>query len=244
MNDPEQGGTGTRGEVLGLRGHEPFGVGGRRECYVHPLDPDKCVKVLRKDDRRTVRIAKKGGLVPVWLRRQYDNNADEERSLMQLQRRLGDEMRKHFPACYGFVETDRGRGLVLDLVRDHDGPISRSIRELISSGVDLDELRPAFDEFGAFLLEHVVQTRNLHDHNMAARKNGDGSWRLVLIDGVGDPAWLPVTRWVRSFGIRRVEERIARAWPRMQAFAERGGVTPELREESSWDQGFLRHRGE
>ena len=68
-----QASSATPDPVLALKGLEPFGVGGRRLCFVHPLDPKKCVKVLRTDERRTVRHKKT--IIPAHWRREYDNNA-------------------------------------------------------------------------------------------------------------------------------------------------------------------------
>ena len=153
-------------------------------------------------------------------------------------------MREHLPRCYGFEETDLGRGLILDLVRDHDGRISCSIRELISRGFDPSRLRSAYEELSKFLLEHRILTRTLHDHNLVAKNLGNDCWRLVLIDGLGDPAWLPVARWIPVLGRRKIIKRLDRAWPRIISFAAGGGVSEQLRRKSSWDQGFLRHRGE
>ena len=229
--------------MLILKDKTPFGVGGRRACYVHPGDSSRCVKVLRSDEGRTIRLAKKTNFFTKF-RRQYNNNEDEARELKRVHRRIGDAMSRHLPLCYGYEETDLGPGLVLDLVSDADGRISRSIREMISTGFDLQELRPAYDEFGKFLLDNVILTRNLHDHNMVAQHLEDGSWRIVLIDGVGDPSWVPLASWFRSLGEKKVRKRLATAWPRMEAFASKGGVTDDLRKSSSWDQGFLRHRGE
>ncbi len=231
-------------DALKLENLEPFGVGGRRECYVHPENASRCVKVLRTDDRRTIRLSAKRRWVPPRWRREYDNNADEARELHRVHLRIGDVMAAHLPLCHGFEETDLGPGLVLDLVRDHDGRISRSIRELASTGVDPGRLEAAYKEFSGFLLSHRILTRNLHDHNLVAKDLGNDRWRLMLIDGVGDPAWLPLARWIPFLGRRKVAKRLARAWPRIVSFAKSGGVTDELREESSWDQGFLRHRGE
>ena len=87
-------------------------------------------------------------------------------------------------------------------------------------------------------------TRGLHDHNLVAQQRADGTWRLVLIDGIGDPAWLPFAAWIPSVG--QQQDRAARgqfAWQRMTAFAAAGGVSPDLVKTSSWDQGMLRHRG-
>ncbi len=233
--------TSTQPGILRLKGLEPFGVGGRRACYVHPLDPAQCVKVLRTDPRRTVRAKKT--LVPAHWRREYDNNAHEKRVLEEMMRRLGPDMAAHFPVCHGMVQTDLGPGLALDLVRDGDGRISRSLRELLSTGFPLEKLAEPFHGFGKFLLERRILTRNLLDHNLVFSMNGDGGGRIYLIDGLGDPAWLPLARWIPALGRARIRRRLEDAWTRFQAFAARGGVDEKTRTESSWDQGFLRHRG-
>jgi hypothetical protein len=230
-------------EPLRLAGLEPFGVGGRRLCFVHPLDRCKCVKVLRQDERRTVRVKRKGRLVPAALRREYDNNADEMAALRKLEQQLGAEAGRHFPRCHGIVPTDRGPGLVLDLMRDADGGISRSLRELITAGLPLAELRPAFEAFGAFFLKHRIVTRQLLDHNIVARQEVGGGWTLFLIDGLGDPAWLPVARWVPALAEQKIRRNLAAAWARFEKFAASGGVTEAMRQNSTWGQGMLNHRG-
>lgn len=227
--------------MLRLKGLEPFGVGGRRACYIHPHDPGKCVKVLRTDSARTVRHKKT--LIPAHWRREYDNNAHEKHVLDSMLARIGPQMAAHFPIPYGMVATDLGPGFVLDLVRDEDGRIARSLRELFSTGVPPEIIRPAFTEFGDFLLQHRILTRKLLDHNIVvSMKNGKPN-RMVLIDGLGDPAWLPIARWIPPLGRRKIQRRIAEAWQRFESFAATGGIDEKTRAESSWDQGFLRHRG-
>lgn len=228
-------------ERLAIRHLEPFGVGGRRACYVHPLDPDKCVKVLRTDDRRTVRHKKT--IIPAHWRREYDNNAHEKRVLEDLEKRIGPAMGRHLPRSYGMVETDLGPGFVLDLVRDHDGRISRSLRELLTTGHPLDTLRASFEEFGSFLSDHLVLTRKLLDHNLVVSMQPDSPGRMVLIDGLGDPAFIPFSRWIPALGRAKIARRLDEAWTRFEDFAARGGVSDEVRRNSTWDQGFLRHRG-
>ena len=227
--------------TLALKGLEPFGIGGRRWCFVHPLDPGKCIKVLRTDERRTVRHKKR--IVPASWRREYDNNAHEKRILEDLETRVGPAMAEHLPRCYGVAPTDLGPGLVLDLIRDDDGGISRSIRELITIGHELSSLRKSFDDFGRFLAQHLILTRNLLDHNLVVEMKAGRPQRIVLIDGFGDPAWLPVSRWVPALGRAKVAKRLAEAWQRFEKFAATGGVTDELIRTSSWGQGILNHRG-
>ncbi len=229
-------------EVICLEGKEPFGIGGRRLCFTHPSDASKCVKVLRTDARRTIRGAKSQAYFTRF-RPEYDNNAHEKAVLEGLYRRIGPSMSQHLPRCYGMFPTDINPGLVLDLVRDYDGQISQSIRELVSTGTPLESLKSAFDEFGRFLLKHQILTRNLLDHNLIASRQSDGGWKIYLVDGFGDPAWIPIGRWITPLRLSRVRKCVASAWPRMEKFAREGGVSQEVVQNSSWGQGFLAHRG-
>jgi hypothetical protein len=227
--------------ALRLSDRAPFATGGRRLCFVHPREPSKCVKVLRRDEGRFVKTGRT--LVPAALRREYDNNEDERRALAALWRRLGEREYRHLPRCYGYEATDLGRGLVLDLVRDADGRISRSVREALSEGATLEELRPAYEEMASRFIGRGVATRAILEHNLAAQRHADGRFFLVLIDGFGDPAWIPMRSLVPALRRATARKRAARGWERIEAIAE------EIRRGAEWDtsrwgQGFLHHRGE
>ena len=211
--------------MLNLTSQKPFATGGRRVCYVHPDHPGRCVKVLRKDRSTQARLTGNSWVPAAW-RRAYDNNQDEQRALEMLQRRWGSDITGlHLPVCYGVIDTDLGPGLELDLIRDEHpgtaggdpGPVARDLRHYAQSSVPADDFRPAFEAFGAWLLKHRVLTRELHDHNLVAQKKADGSWRLVLIDGIGDRAWIPLRRWVTPAARRSVRRRIASGWSKIEA---------------------------
>ncbi len=225
--------------VVTLGALEPFGVGGRRLCYVDPRNPSRCIKVLRHDEKRTVRI--RPGLIPNRFRREYNNNAHEQRELGKLFRRIGDEASQCLPRCHGNVETDLGLGLVLDLIRDHDGRISRSLRELVSTGHQPNEFREAFEAFSDFMIRHAVLSRAILDHNLATQQRADGSWHLYLIDGLGDPAWLPFARFSKGLAQSKIKRRLEKFWPKLETLATKP-VTTELIKKSTWGQGFLKHR--
>jgi hypothetical protein len=209
-------------ERLKLSDKQPFGIGGRRLCFEHPHDPAKCVKVLRTDPGRTIRVKGSRSVIPAHLRRTYDNNRDEQRVLEDLYRRLGPRMAAHLPICHGQIQTDLGPGLVLDLYRDPDGRISRNLRDLIMAGHELETFRPAFDRFAQFLMDNLVLTRALLDHNLVVQARGGDAWHMYLIDGVGDRAWLPLSSWFTRIGRITVAKRTAEAWPRfMKTVGER-----------------------
>lgn len=205
--------------LVRLDGREPFAVGGRRLCFIDPRDPSRCIKVNRRDREDVFRHRRSGMLLPARLRRPYDNNRDEQKELSKLFRRIGSEDYAHLPRAYGFVKTDYGPGLVQDLIRDADGCASRNLRELVEDGYDVEEFRPAFDELSEYMLKHRVLTRELPDHNLTAQRLGDGRWRLYIIDGMGDRAWLPVAEFVAPLGRARVLRRLESCWRRLAAEA-------------------------
>ena len=88
----------------------------------------------------------------------------------------------------------------------------------------------------------MILTRNLLDHNIVVQDRGEGAWEMYIIDGLGDPAWLPFGRWFKVIGRAKVRKRLRAAWPRFENFAKQGGVTQEMIEKSSWGQGILKHR--
>jgi len=231
-------------EPLRLSAERPFATGGRRLCFVHPLDPARCVKVLRTDDARFVKTGRT--LVPAALRREYDNNEDERRALAALERRLSSADYRHLPRCYGYEPTDLGRGLVLDLVRDEPadeapGPIARSVRQVLAEGVPLEDLRAAYDAMGEHFIRCGVTTRAILDHNLAAQRRGAG-WNLVLIDGFGERAWIPIRSMIPAVRRRSAQRRVERGWRRLEATAREVRAGADW-DRSRWGQGFLEHRG-
>lgn len=227
-------------QPLALAGREPFAIGGRRWCFVDPRDPARCVKVNRTDDLRFGRT-QRGLLLPARWRRAYDNNRDEDRALRRVMRRAGAEASEHVPRVYGWVATDLGRGLVMDLIRDNGGAIARTLREHICAGATPDEFAGAVDELGAWLLRHRVLTRDLLDHNIVAQRRAAG-WRLFIIDGVGDKAWLPLAAWVAPIGRAKVRRRLEGLRRRLDDLA-RSPTPRDQWDTARWSQGFLEHRG-
>ena len=227
---------------LELSTKEPFGVGGRRLCFEHPHDKSLCIKVLRTDADRTVRL-KKSSAWKTRLGRVYDNNEHERLELDRLYAQHGEVLHKHFPKHYGYIDTDMGPGLVLDLMRDSDGEISMSLREWITIGRPLFDLDVAFQEFGAFLSRYAVLTRDLLDHNLVAVRDSDQSLRLVMIDGIGNAALVPVANWIKPLARLRIKGKLEKAWARMLELEARGGIAEEIVNDSSWGQGFRYNKG-
>ncbi|WP_336368408.1 YrbL family protein [Marinobacter sp. C2H3] len=184
--------------TLTLSDQAPFAQGGNRLCFVHPEDPGRCVKVRRPDFSLADRRRKKGfpkNLKPL---SSFDDNLEEARVMASLEHRYGDRAFRHISRCFGFVDTDMGRGLVSELIRDSDGAIAQTLKKVLWDEGFTDECRSAVETLSTFWEREAIPSRDLLLHNIVVqRADGGGIQRLVVIDGLGSaglvPAhWLPI----------------------------------------------------
>jgi PhoP regulatory network protein YrbL len=220
---------------LTLAGQKPFGRGGKRECFVVPGRPELCVKVHRAD-RLPVDLWRQLPLNKRWRKTvaSQDESLQDWRTLMGLAARAGPDLWEHVPKCHGWIETDRGRGLVLDLVRDADGQIARSfLAHLWEHGFE-PRAQAAVRALVTFWNEAAIPSRSLGLHNMTARLAADGSLRLLVIDGFGSTELIPISRLLPWYARRRAASRTAAIYRDIEILLAR-----QKRGESPGDYGFL-----
>lgn len=189
---------------------DPIGKGKERACFVHPDDPQKAIKIsigsVSKQSRREIkfyrRLKQRGG--------------------------VNDP---HVPRYYGLCETNLGRGIVVDLIRDQDGQISRPLNWYLAEGYPIEDFEPYLHELKkSFLHNLIIFNHDMTVGNLLFQKVSATSARLVAIDGLGDVVifgWLDVfppvarrkisRRWARFIAriyrtseVRRQREALAR----------------------------------
>ena len=161
---------------LVLSGQEPFARGTKRHCYVHPDDPDLCVKVAARADADC-------------LRQQRWDLEDCER----LRARGAASVFDRIPAITGVVDTDLGRGIVMRLYRDRDGRISRNLSQVIREHGLTPSLVQAIDGMKRWLRKERLLTRDTAPYNVVAVRSG-GGWKLMIIEGWENRKY----RWLAS----------------------------------------------
>ncbi|MFP5409668.1 MAG: YrbL family protein [Gammaproteobacteria bacterium] len=189
-------------ERLVLAGLEPFARGGGRDCFVHPRDPGLCVKVAREGRSPEERRRQ----MPWWKRwrkpaHKYDDSLRDYRTLKALESSGDAAIWQCLPRLHGWVETDRGRGLVTDLVRDADGSVSRSLLDYLRTHGHDERVQAAVDAFARFWETCPVPARSLFLDNIAAQVRDDGTLRLVVIDGLGNTVLIPWYTWSKALGL-------------------------------------------
>ncbi|MBB5322237.1 YrbL family protein [Marinobacter oulmenensis] len=224
--------------TLMLSDQKPFAKGGHRLCFVHPEDKQRCIKV-RRPDFTLVDLRRSKGF-PKNLRplSSFDDNLEEYRVITDIAQTVGAEASRHIYRCYGFVDTDLGRGLECELIRDGSGLISLSLKQYLWEHGYTDDCRQAVDELTAFWTRHQIPSRKLLTHNIMVQQADNGEiLRLVVIDGLGSPNLLPWGWLPASLRKKRVRERIQHLQQKIEEAVDKRarGIAPS-------QVGFQHHR--
>ena len=147
----------------------PFAAGGYRRCYIHPDDPDLCIKVaLRPGD--------------------VGCDAEQQRDIWDsraLRKRGSETIFDHLAPVVAVVDTDLGVGIVQRLYRDADGTISRNCADLILEEGLTPPLATAIEVFKSWLRKESLPTRGLTPDNLVAvRSSEQDKLELILIEGL------------------------------------------------------------
>ena len=180
--------------MLTLESSQLIGSGQRRECYFHPADENKCVKVIvAGDHKETVR----------------------EQSYYRLlaKRNISWKMLARF---YGNAETNRGPGAVFELIRDYNGEVSKTLEYYLSptgeTGLDYQQLSRSLALLKQYLLHWKIVTMAIKPGNIVFKKTNTSEGLLTLIDNIGNADFIPICNYVAFMAVRKIR----RKWRRFE----------------------------
>jgi hypothetical protein len=165
-----------------------------RVCYLHPHDPGKVIKIVRKKPA-------------FW---KQDANQKEWRHYLYLKRR---HAKLDFMATYhGFVETNLGRGLVSDCIRDGDGSVSARLEEALANPerYNLAAVAKAMDRICQTIIAKNIQLFDLNRYNLLIQILPDGSLNPISIDIKGrynNYEFIPISTYIPFFSRRKLRIR-------------------------------------
>lgn len=217
--------------VIDLSAHTPFAQGSNRWCFVHPTDPDRCLKVIQPEN-----ILARYRRQP-WLKRclgkaRLDDNRQEQKAHQQpaIQKRLNTDheasLWNHLPRFYGTADTTLGPANVSELIRCQNGNIAPTLESLVRGQPLAPELNPAIDEFLHWLRQHRILTRNLLPHNLLVTDR-DGTPRLFLVDGLGAPAIPQALSRLPGWSDHYITRKVARFYKRLAWEQNKKGLSWE-----------------
>lgn len=186
--------------LLVLKDAKIIGHGMERTCYVHPDDSSKVVKIA-KENRADSR-----------------HNLYEYKTYRYLKKHHGQlDFITHY---YGFVETDLGRGLLAECIRDSSGEVSRSILDTLLGEYKYpyDQLRSLVSEFCDNLTRKNIQLFDLNPKNIVLKLEKPGSYKAVAIDIKGRYAnneFIPFSTFIPYLSRRKLKRRGQRLLEKM-----------------------------
>ena len=187
-----------------------FARGGNRLCFVDPRNPDRCIKVPRKDKTPLLKRASKGLFAKLKPLSAFDDNHEEYQVFQRIEKHIGQQAFTLLPHCYGYVETEYGPGLCLELIRDDDGRVSISLKQYIWQNGYTDEMKAVIRRFEKRWAELGVPSRNLLHHNIVVQQRKNQVERLVVIDGLGWPDFIPLAYYFRPLARRKAKRKVKR----------------------------------
>jgi hypothetical protein len=183
--------------------HPPLAAGGFCEIYQHPHQEDVLVKVLRPSAMAQQPERPFGGLRHYG---RYARYARELREYLAVRARTA-ECPDILQTCYGFVDTDRGLGLVVEKLTGSDGDLAPNVAAVARTRGINTRLWELCEGFYAEVRRHQLVISDLDPVNMVYAANG-GRERLVLVDGLGERTLIPLRTFSRAYNRYQTERSI------------------------------------
>ena len=177
--------------MLNLDGLNPFAQGSNRFCFIHPTDPNVCLKVIRPENIER-RFNRQSALKKCLGKKRLNDNFQEAAAYQQSAIRLlvaaGAQSQAwlHLPEFFGSVATSMGPANASELIRCANGRIAPTLETLLKNNGYTPTLKSAVERFTFWLKTHGILTRNLLPHNLVL-SDRSGTPELFLVDGLGAP---------------------------------------------------------
>jgi len=169
-------------KVIELKPEAMIGKGLHRECYAHPENPKRCIKV-------------------VVLRGEEETRREQAYYKFLQKRQITWEM---LPRFYGVEPTSMGSGAVFDLVRDADGEVGKTFEHYFESSElteqNLQGLLASLQALKAYLFRQNIITMSIKPKNIIYQRQDDQNGVAVIIDNIGNSDVIPLASYCRYFG--------------------------------------------
>jgi len=192
--------------MIDLSKSTPFAEGGNRKCFVHPSNPNRCLKIVHPGLLKKIRKNKP------WYKRlrsldSFDDNLREEKAYQQRAIINGEkDVWDHLAKWYGMIETNIGMASETELIKNNN-EIAETLESYLFANGITDEIKLSILEFQKWLRNKLILSKNLIPHNLVLKRNNE-KIIIKIVDGLGSQAFIPLPSYSRFFAKRYVERRI------------------------------------
>jgi hypothetical protein len=206
-------------KITPLKDLQVLASGATRDVYRHPINPEFLIKVVRQTT-----TTEGSGNNDLWYKsywRHYRQQNRRYRHLIPYLREVREYIAIHaleegsppswLQKIVGFVETDRGLGLVVEAIFAEDGKLAPTLRTMARSGPLKPEEQAALDFFLKTLIRSPIALTDIQPNNIVYGISDNGTKQFVLIDGTGHKTLIPIvlmSQWINKWNNRRKVRRL------------------------------------
>lgn len=140
--------------------------GGERNCYIHPEDENKVIKIVHRNEKHN------------------EQNKLEYKYYEFLKKR--DKPLAHLTKCFGFVDTNFGLGLIYERVKDYNNKPSKSFKVYLEEKLFTKaEENRLVDELKEYLFKYDILFIDVDLSNVFCKEISKDRYKLIIIDGLG-----------------------------------------------------------
>ncbi len=187
-------------ELISLDESLLYGRGLHKKCYLHPSDPDQCIKIAYNDEGREDLSRE----IAYWdvLNKRHKNY-------------------RILPKYYGAVMTTLGEGHLFELIRNYDGSQCRTLSDVLADEAFLSEHFDAIVQMLRTLKEEIlvneIITLAIFPHNILLQKVDETHCQVRMVNDMGSPCFFCIEYYSHYFA----RKKIRRHWDRFIASLHR-----------------------
>lgn len=143
-----------------------LGKGRERACYINPNDNTKVIKVVYRTSQK------------------LNQNELESEYLKFLEKKKIPL--HHLSKCYGFLDTNLGKGYIFDRVLDYTGKGSISFKDMVLNEVLSSKVeKELLEELKDYLLKNNIIFVDIALSNIFCQEVSSNHYKLIISDGIG-----------------------------------------------------------
>ena len=190
--------------MIKLVEEKAFAHGNHREVYRHPKKENRCLKYMNEHWKDSPRYQRAKLIGKIFRPHSYFHESDGELKFSRKTgRKVGGAAWELIACAHGYVESDLGDVLEVDLITNECGEISLTLKEYLWKNGLTPECEKAINVFWEQLDRHWVFVQGRPD-NLVIKEKSDGECQIFAIDGYSYSAYIPIAKWVKKEQVRKL----------------------------------------
>jgi hypothetical protein len=117
---------------------------------------------------------------------------------------------EHIAKYHGTINTNKGEGLLFDIVKDNNGEISKTLSYYLQNETRTKSILnpiPLLEELKEYLLRENIMVKDFNTKNMMYQKLDNNKAKLIIVDGLEQTKIRSISRYIKYFSLKTINKR-------------------------------------